>query len=290
MWKLFDEAAHWLTSHAAHAYAASTLEEARRICFDLHGQGFGTSVCFWNDDGDSLDDITDSCLRLLELLWHLDPHSYLSLKLPAMQFDAGAVTTILQTASRIPRSIHFDSHGPEHADRMFDTIECGLKHNRNLSCTIPGRWLRSTDDARLAARLGLRVRVVKGQWADPRQPDLDARAGFLRVIDELSGGASTVAVATHDIPLAQQALHRLLCSGTPCELELLFGLPRRAIVDMARRCGVPVRFYVPQGKAWLPYLLSQARNNPQVVGWLLRDVVRGYACEARRFKRAENQI
>jgi proline dehydrogenase len=282
MSKGLRDAAHWLTSHAAKAYCASTVEDARRLCFALRDQGFGSTVCFWNDDRDTVEGITRSCLELIELLRNLDSHSYLSVKLPAMRFDRSAVSVILRASSGLSRLTHFDSHGPEDADRMFAVIESVRIENRNLGCTIPGRWLRSIEDARLAADWGLRVRVVKGQWPDPLQSDMDMRQGFLRVVDALCGRASRVAVASHDIPLAREALQRLLKAGTPCELELLHGLPRRSAVKIGQSLNVPIRFYVPQGKAWLPYLLKQAKKNPRVLGWFARDFVVGCALALRR--------
>jgi proline dehydrogenase len=268
---------HWLTSLAAQAYATPTMDSARRICLRLQEDGFGSTVCFWNGDSDSVEDITRSCLELLDLLRDLDSLSYLSIKLPAMQFNSRAVAVILQAAAPTGRLIHFDSHGPEDADQMFATVEEAMSHHRNLGCTIPGRWLRSIEDARLAVRWGLRVRVVNGQWPDPLDPDMDMRAGFLNVVDELCGRARCVAVASHDVQLARQGLEHLLAAETPCELELLHGLPRRAAITAARQLGVPVRFYVPQGKTWLPYLLKQARKNPRVLGWFARDLISGYA-------------
>jgi proline dehydrogenase len=283
--KLVRDIAYWLTSCAARTYSAPTMEDARRICLDLKGMGFGSTVCFWNADADTVEDITRSCLELIELLRNLDSSSYLSLKLPAMHFDREAVAVILRAAARLPRLVHFDSHAPEDAGEMFAIIESALGHKGNLGCTIPGRWLRSIDDARLASDWRLRVRVVKGQWPDPRRPDLDMRLGFLNVIDELCGRAACVAVASHDIPLAREALCRLLRAGTPCELELLHGLPRRAAVKMGQSLNVPIRFYVPQGKAWLPYLLTQAQKNPRVLAWFARDIVLGYKTQLLADKR-----
>src|SRR5262249_6467938 len=199
-------AAYWLASRAAQSYTAPTVEDARQICLQLRAEGLGTSVSFWNDDFDSVESITHASLQLLELLRDVDSHSYLSLKLPALEFDSEAVGTILRAAARMPRLIHFDSHGPEHADRMFAIMESAFKHHRNLGCTIPGRWFRSIADAGFACRSGLRVRVVKGQWPDPREPEMDMRRGFLRVIDELCGRAVCVGVATHDVVLAREAL------------------------------------------------------------------------------------
>jgi proline dehydrogenase len=220
--------------------------------------------------------VTHSNLQLLELLRYLDSHSYLSLKLPAMRFDSEAVAIVLKAAGGLQRLVHFDSHGPEDADRMFAAIQDAFRHNRNLGCTVPGRWLRSVEDARVACEWGLRVRVVKGQWADPQDPEMDMRSGFLKVIDVVRGRAVRVAVASHDVPLAREALRRLKDAGTSCELELLHGLPRREAVRMAQQLEVPVRVYVPQGKAWLPYVLRQAKKNPWVLSWFARDLVRSF--------------
>src|SRR5689334_22101383 len=114
--------ARWLTRRAARAYSAPTVDDARRICLALRDRGFGSTVCFWNGDADTVEDITSSCLKLIELLHHLDNHSYLSVKLPAMRFDPDAVGMVLAAAARLPRLVHFDSHGPEDADPMFATI------------------------------------------------------------------------------------------------------------------------------------------------------------------------
>jgi proline dehydrogenase len=68
-------------------------------------------------------------------------------------------------------------------------------------------------------------------------------------------------------------LQRLRDGGTPCELELLFGLPMRAVSAVARDAGVPVRVYVPFGAAWMPYALSQLRRKPSTLWWMVKDAL-----------------
>ena len=123
--------------------------------------------------------------------------------------------------------------------------------------------------------LGIRPRVVKGQWADPAEPGIDPRAGFLAVIDRLAGRARAVGVATHDPPLAEEALRRLARAGTPYELELLQGLPMNGVLRVARKLGAPVRIYVPFGLAWVPYALEQIHKRPYLVSWVIRDAIWG---------------
>ena len=168
---------------------------------------------------------------------------------------------------------HFDSLGMDSAEPTRALVEELLPRYSNLSFTLPGRWARSLQDAEWAVSRGLGVRVVKGQWEDPSMPKRDPHKGFLEVIERLAGGARSVAVATHNPTLAVPALERLMKAGTPCELELLFGLPSKAVRRIAIAMGVSTRVYVPYGYGWLPYSLSQARKNPRILWWMLKDAM-----------------
>ena len=138
---------------------------------------------------------------------------------------------------------------------------------------MPGRWSRSLADADWVCEHGLIARVVKGQWPDPAEPNRGLRDGFLEVIDRLAGRARHVAVASHDVPLAAEAIARLQHAGTSCELELLFGLPMTPSLAWAREQRVPVRIYVPYGKGYIPHAMDQLWRNPRFVWWILKDLV-----------------
>ena len=132
-------------------------------------------------------------------------------------------------------------------------------------------------DVDRAIDFGLRVRVVKGEWSGLNGDETDRCAGFMKVVECLAaGGARHVAVATHDAALADKALDCLKSAGTSCELELLYGLPQSAMLELARRRGVTARIYVPYGCAGLPYQLKEAPRNPRILAWFLRDLLRGY--------------
>jgi proline dehydrogenase len=82
-------------------------------------------------------------------------------------------------------------------------------------------------------------------------------------------------VATHDEALVRVALQRLRAAGTPCELELLFGLPAAAAAHAADELSAPVRVYVPYGHATLPYRIPDARRDTRILGWFSQDVLWG---------------
>jgi proline dehydrogenase len=265
-----------VAKHAGKAYIAGPeLDDAMSTCRRLSGLGYGGTICFWNVESDSPKRIVDANTSALAALADEKMDCYLSIKLPPLKYEWALLNEVLEQARHANTLVHFDSLEPEAADRTYSMIAQAARSYPHLGCTLPGRWPRSLTDADLAVDLGLHVRVVKGQWPDPQHREMEPRQGFLNVIDRLAGRARSVAVATHDPELGRIALERLRQAGTQSSLELLYGLPVKPALKVARDLDVPVRLYVPFGYGWLPYSLTQARRNPWVFWWVLRDLVTG---------------
>jgi proline dehydrogenase len=271
---------------ASRAYVAGPeLTDAIRACHRFSERRIASTIGYWDGDGDTTEKVVNAYVAALNALMMDRLDCYLSIKAPAIDFNRGLLAEVLKAGEKARAGIHFDSLGPEDADRTFELIIESARSfpisapggSPGIGCTIPGRWRRSISDASVAIDAGVRVRVVKGQWVDPGDPEMDLREGFLAVIDQLAGKARHVAVATHDPPLAREALRRLLASGTPCEMELLFGLPLKSVMQIARESGVRVRLYIPYGHSWLPYAFSQIQKNPRILWWVIRDTIWGHS-------------
>ena len=197
-----------------------------------------------------------------------------SVKLPDLDFDETRLAALLTWATAHQVSIHLDSMRPGTAAPTFERLREVVADHPTIGCTLPGRWPRSVADAERVVEMGVRsVRVVKGQWADPDDPDRDPASGVLEVIDALQGSGAEVGVATHDEPLAYEALDRLVSTNTPTRLEQLYGLPRLDVAAVRRRFGVDHLVYVPYGEAYLGYALTQALRNPRILTWAARDLI-----------------
>jgi proline dehydrogenase len=280
---------HALAQRAARAYVVGPdLVDAMRVCGSLDANGFAATICAWHGEDDQAADNAARCLNEIEAIALEKYDCYVSFKAHDLWFSQDLIAQVANRARCLDVGIHFDSMGPEAADQTFSLIDDVRRRGGNVGCTIPSRWARSLADAVRAAQAGWRVRVVKGQWLDPHEPGIDARANFLRIVDRLAGQAREVAVATHDPVLAREALGRLRASGTATELELLFGLPLRHTIPVAKEIGVPVRIYVPYGHAWLPYALGQVRKNPRIPLWIMRDLLAGGRSELNRLTRGNS--
>jgi len=117
---------------------------------------------------------------------------------------------------------------------------------------------------------------VKGERPGPNVDETDPSEGLLQLIERLTGkGARHLAIATHNRKLGRICLEYLKRRVASCELELLYGYPWRPLLKIARELAVPTRVYVPYGGGGLPYRLREAARRPAILGWFLRDLLRG---------------
>jgi proline dehydrogenase len=271
-----------LAKRAARGYIAGPeLGDALQASRGLSRPGYRSTICYWDGPHDQPQGVARAYLAALDALSHEPLDCYLSIKATALGLDRGLMMEVVERGRHTGIRVHFDSLGPEVAEQTLSLIDHALPRSGRLGCTLPGRWRRSLTDADRAVERGLSVRVVKGQWPDPDDPQQDMSAGFLAVIDRLAGRAPHVAVATHDPLLAREALRRLQAARTSCEQELLFGLPMQPALKVASLARVPVRLYVPYGEAWLPYCLSQVQQDPHIIWWAFQDLFFGRARQGR---------
>lgn len=273
-----------LVDRAARSYVAGPeLSDAIRFAQSIENNGLSSTLAYWNDTGEDPARVCAAHIAAIDGAADAGLKTYVSIKAPALSMSPDYTGALAGRCRARNLGLHFDSLHSEHQAGTFELIERLMPTGVTPGCTLPGRFLRSHDDAELAIAGRYRVRVVKGQWADP-QHAIDPRQGFVSLVERLAGRAAFVAVATHDPALAEEALAKLIARGTPVELELLLGLPVHGAREVARRLQVPVRIYIPYGYAWLPYSLRAVRGNPRILFWIVQDAVRG------RMLRADNRL
>jgi proline dehydrogenase len=265
----------WVAKHAAKSYiAGADAEDAIRVCRKIAESGLRSCICPWDGPHDAPEHVATSYMEAINSIKQESLECYLSVKVPSLAYDLNLLTELALTAREYGIRIHFDSLAPDTATPSIALLEKVLTIYQNVSYTLPSRWRRSIIDAEKIIELGVPVRLIKGQWADPDETGIDAESNYLKLIDVLSGRAALVEVATHDEALARESLTRLKASGTVCELEQLYGLPLR-VESVAKPLAVPVRVYVPYGHAYLSYALSSMRKRPIIMAWLLKDFLSG---------------
>jgi len=256
-----------LAKRAAGAYlGGETLDEALGVAKRLQTEGLATTLGYWDTGADNA--ISGIYQNAMDRLGASGLQSYLSLKPPALRFSRDSARALGRAATLQAMRLHCDCHGPDTADmtRAFAEALGESLPPQLVGFALPGRWQRSLQDADWAMAQGFNIRVVKGQWPDPEDRTRGLGQGFLAVIDRLCAGSPYhVAVATHDAPLAREAITRLQAAGVSHEIEVLLGYPAGPILGWAKDAGIKTRIYVPYGPGFVPNAIAVLRRNPRLL-------------------------
>jgi proline dehydrogenase len=257
-----------------HRLAGATLNDAMETCAYLQERGYLLTLGYWNIGSEKPPDIVAAYQEAIRRIRKQQIKASISIKAWSFNHDRVLYQRVLDHGRRMSVPIHFDSHMVDSADIIFSMIQEDTPPPRSdIGCTLPGRWRRSVGDTSMVDQLGVNVRIVKGQVADTNYPDVDAEQGFLDVVRQLAGKSMRVEVATHNYHLARKSMEILKATNTPCELQLLYGLPVKDMFTMVRELNVPVRIYVPYGSGWLMYALSSMLKNPKIISSLFRELL-----------------
>lgn len=248
-------------------------EEAAEISHSFLNRGIPSTVCKFNKAGDDSEKLA---LELGELSDNLALHYcprpfYISLKPPALNYNAKLTAELAEKAFHNAHGISFDSAEHDSQDPSIKLLNqlmkmtgtaAGCHRVWRYGLTLPSRWKRSLDDAQWVIDHGVRPRIVKGEFKAPGSLETNERKNFLRLVDKLAGKVPELAIATHDYRLAKKAIKRAHKSGSKVQLELLFGMPATGMVHLAKEMDVSVRVYVPYGETLFLHGCRHMLRNP----------------------------
>jgi proline dehydrogenase len=97
------------------------------------------------------------------------------------------------------------------------------------------------------------------------------------MVEELLRNGSYVGIATHDERLVFKALaiiERLKLKPEQYEFQMLLGVDED-LREIIRDAGHRLRVYVPFGAKWYAYSLRRLRENPALVGHVMKNLFTG---------------
>ncbi len=226
-------------------------------------------------------------VRILDALSRRGLRSHVSVKLSQLGLDLSLdtaeawlrdIVAHAQTSRTFVRVDMEDSGRLAATQRVFDRVwHAGA---RNVGIALQAYLYRTPDDARRYAARGVSIRLCKGAYAEP--PDLayarkaDVDAAFVRLMHQVLGSESYLAIATHDERLIEQAKTLAAARNIASErfeFQMLYGI-RRDLQELLVRQGYRVRVYVPFGTHWYPYFMRRLAERPANVLFLARHLIR----------------
>jgi proline dehydrogenase len=150
---------------------------------------------------------------------------------------------------------------------------------QHAGVALQSMLLRSEEDLRRVNRIGLRVRLIKGAYNEPRtvayHRKADVDAAFVRMMQTLLAEGVYPAIATHDVRMIE-ATKRFAAerdiARDKFEFQMLYGIRRDLQAQLIAE-GYRMRVYVPFGREWFPYFMRRLGERPANVAFVLRGIL-----------------
>lgn len=195
-------------------------------------------------------------------------------------FLASNLGRVLERAKAIGTFVRFDMEGSDYTQRTLDAFEKLWADGwRNIGVVLQSYLRRSVGDVARMNRLGARVRLCKGAYAEPPEVAFQEReevdASFVELMRMLLSKGNYPGIATHDEAMIEATLEFARAEGIGperFEFQMLHGV-RRDIQRSLVKDGWNVRVYVPFGEHWYPYLMRRLAERPANVLFLTGSVI-----------------
>jgi proline dehydrogenase len=285
----FVRDSRWSRALVARFVAGDRLADALAAATRLAGQGLMATLDRLGENvvtpGEARGAVASYAETLREMAASkLDPNISVKLTMLGLDIDDDIaydnMLTLLETARTVDGFVRIDMEGSAYTERTLAIAE-GL-HARfpgQVGTVIQAYLHRSDRDVERLIDLKMRVRLVKGAYAEPaslalqRPSEIDE--AFVRLMERLLEEGRYPAIATHDPALIRATRGFALRMGIDperWEFQMLYGVRREAQLALVRE-GYGMRIYLPFGADWYPYFARRIAERPANVLFVLRQLV-----------------
>lgn len=273
--------------------AGETADSVLAVATELRARGFRVTLDLLGEhvtDGQTADRATDEYLRLLEAIAQsrlrggfMPENVNVSVKLTQLgllQDESRATKRLCRIVALAAQTRNFvrvdmeDSTCTEATLRAVKEVHC--EYRGHVGTVLQSMLRRTEADLEEVIREGIRIRLVKGAYAEPAEVAYQSKgevdAAFFRSGCRLLSDGIFPAFGTHDSRLIEALIHHAEREGigrSRFEFQLLYGIRRDVQRDLLRR-GYLVRVYVPYGERWYPYFTRRLAERPANLMFFLR--------------------
>lgn len=268
--------------------AGETVDEAIAAVADLPGKGLGLTLDYLGESVASADAAAAAAADYVGIIGKIVASGIernISLKLTQLGLDVDHATAvdnmrrILEPADANGFFVRIDMENSPYTEATLSILETLRQQGHTAIGTVIQTCLkRAEGDIRRLNALGVRVRLVKGAYKEPRQlayqDKSEVDAAFIDLMRLLLDHGTYPAIATHDPAMIDATKAYAKSKGYAndrFEFQMLYGI-RRDLQTALVAQGYRVRVYVPFGKQWYPYFMRRLGERPANVAFVLRGI------------------
>ncbi|HLU47034.1 MAG TPA: proline dehydrogenase family protein [Planctomycetota bacterium] len=192
-----------------------------------------------------------------------------------------SIARIVARAEEVDGFVEIDMEDSSTTDATLRIYRELRAAHANVGVAIQAYLRRSPEDVQALLPLRPTIRICKGIYREPASVALggrqEIRDAYLRLVEMIIDGGGYPAIATHDTWLVDRCLELVASRGLDAsryEFQMLLGVGH-ALRPRILASGAKLRIYCPYGADWYDYSLRRLQENPELVGYVLRGMIRG---------------
>jgi len=269
--------------------AGETIDEAVNCVKDLPSKGLNLTLDYLGESVSSAAAASAAAADYVQIINAIVASGIernISLKLTQLGLDVDKATAvdnmrrILEPADANNFFVRIDMENSPYTDATLDILDTLWRQgHHNVGTVIQSYLKRSPDDIRRLNVHGVRVRLVKGAYKEPKnvafQKKAEVDAAFVELMQTLLDEGNYPAIATHDPVMIDATKAYAKSKGYAndrFEFQMLYGIRRDLQTSLVKE-GYRMRVYVPFGKQWYPYFMRRLGERPANVAFALKGII-----------------
>ncbi len=269
--------------------AGETIDEAISCVTDLPAKGLNLTLDYLGESVASAAAASAAAADYVQIIDKIVASGIernISLKLTQLGLDVDKATAvdnmrrILEPADANNFFVRIDMENSPYTDATLDILDTLWRQgHRNVGTVTQSCLKRSPEDIRRLNVHGMRVRLVKGAYKEPKsvayQKKAEVDAAFVELMQTLLDEGTYPAIATHDPVMIDAAKAYAKSKGYAndrFEFQMLYGI-RRDLQTALVKEGYRMRVYVPFGKQWYPYFMRRLGERPANVAFVVKGIL-----------------
>jgi proline dehydrogenase len=269
--------------------AGEELDEAIEVARVLNGQRLQVALDHLGENVSEAEQAraaVQDYIAAIERIKQTGVDANISIKLTALGLDISQelceqnVRSILEYARQYAIFVCIDMEGSDYTEQTVDIALRLHKQFEYVGTVIQSYLYRSKKDIEQLIAQGVRVRLVKGAYKEPKeiafQQKTEVDRNYVRLTMMLLSRGNFPAIATHDEAIINAACKCARDNGigkSAFEFQMLYGI-RRDLQEKLVSQGYKVRIYVPYGSQWYPYLMRRLAERPANLIFVLSNALR----------------
>ena len=290
----------WVTPHlplsfvkniAGRYVAGEKINDALSVVAGLNANGYSATVDILGEHTKSKDEaelITHRYLRIYDKIVEQNLDCNISIKPSHIGGDLGdnfinhQLNTLLEKAKETNNFLRIDMESSIATDATIQQF-LRLSELYDAVGTVFQAYLYRTekDLVELSKNGSFNFRLCKGIYKEPEkiaiQRRRDINSNFLKLLKFAFENNIYVGIATHDLHILEESyklIEKLEVKKDRFEFQVLYGVPMSGWLEKHKAHGYKVRVYVPFGEDWYAYSIRRLKENPNIAGYVLKDLFR----------------